>query len=392
MTMKAEDQAVVRQLSGNEVCADCPTRQPQWASVTFGTLHCLECSGAHRGLGVHISFVRSMTMDSWSEKQVTMMRLGGNAQLNDFLKGYGVASDASISVKYGSAAAQLYKDRLVAKVENKPLPTELPKQKNRVSTVYDSASGSSTTSAGGFGSSHSSVEPLSGESESAYVARQRALQEEARARMRAKFGGGGLGGVGSNSDYDAATGSYGGPPQSLDETVEAISGGLRKLGTSVQGLGETEAVQKTKGAVKDLWGATVRGVSSLREQDEGWGQTLRGFGATLSSRVGQVAKNLAAPDDGDAFDSMLREVGRENAGAKKMDGLGSSASSVQHQDASIDDLLSRGRPAASSVRESSYGSDPLPVAPRPPRTASDPPKPPPKPAEAEKDFFASFGV
>lgn len=50
---------------GNNKCADCDTENPTWASINLGIMLCIECSGIHRSLGVHISKVRSVTLDDW---------------------------------------------------------------------------------------------------------------------------------------------------------------------------------------------------------------------------------------------------------------------------------------------------------------------------------------
>ena len=41
---------------------------------------CLECSGMHRQLGVHISFCRSTGMDKWTYRQLYRCAVGGNAR------------------------------------------------------------------------------------------------------------------------------------------------------------------------------------------------------------------------------------------------------------------------------------------------------------------------
>ncbi|CAN0474154.1 unnamed protein product, partial [Hapterophycus canaliculatus] len=39
-----------RERPDNKRCVDCGVANPQWASVSYGCVFCLECSGQHRGL------------------------------------------------------------------------------------------------------------------------------------------------------------------------------------------------------------------------------------------------------------------------------------------------------------------------------------------------------
>uniref|UniRef100_A0A3Q0QZY8 Small ArfGAP2 n=1 Tax=Amphilophus citrinellus TaxID=61819 RepID=A0A3Q0QZY8_AMPCI len=67
-------------LEENKYCADCESKGPRWASWNLGIFICIRCAGIHRNLGVHISKVKSVNLDQWTQEQVQCVQEMGNAK------------------------------------------------------------------------------------------------------------------------------------------------------------------------------------------------------------------------------------------------------------------------------------------------------------------------
>ncbi|XP_022150044.1 ADP-ribosylation factor GTPase-activating protein AGD2-like isoform X3 [Momordica charantia] len=113
---------ILREIPGNDLCAECGTPEPEWASLNLGVLLCIECSGVHRNLGVHISKVRSITLDVkvWEPSILNLFRNLGNSYCNSIWEELLLADNGSDSTQH-----------TVAKSIPKPSPRDAIQLKER---------------------------------------------------------------------------------------------------------------------------------------------------------------------------------------------------------------------------------------------------------------------
>jgi len=129
----------------NNVCLETGARGPRWASISHGIYLSIGASGIHRSLGVKVSFVQSLEMDSWKPVHLKMMELGGNRKFQDFLQEHGVPDNMPIREKYATRAAEWYRENLRALAEGASPPAPLAAGEGHLPAVtFGLASASAT--------------------------------------------------------------------------------------------------------------------------------------------------------------------------------------------------------------------------------------------------------
>ena len=104
-------------IEGNSNCCDCNAEKPKWASLNNGVFLCLKCAGVHRSLGIEVSTIRSLQIDSWTDKQILYISKGGNARFKNNLLEYKIDLNSPTELKYKSKAADYYRKNLKNEIE-----------------------------------------------------------------------------------------------------------------------------------------------------------------------------------------------------------------------------------------------------------------------------------
>ena len=109
---------VLLQEKSNKYCFDCGNTPATWASVNNSIYLCLNCAGNHRGFGVNISYIRSITIDTWNETQMKYMKLGGNKRIEELLSLFEVPKSTTANVLYASKLLDYHRSQIKSEVNN----------------------------------------------------------------------------------------------------------------------------------------------------------------------------------------------------------------------------------------------------------------------------------
>ncbi|KCV71785.1 hypothetical protein H696_01202 [Fonticula alba] len=130
----------------NKTCADCGEKGPRWASWNIGCFICMNCAGVHRRLGTHISRVKSITLDNWTDEQLASIASKGNANVNAIYDPHPETRQPR-DLKNSTNLERFIRDKYEAKIFASRVPGAGASHIQPVNTTnYQSASASSSSS------------------------------------------------------------------------------------------------------------------------------------------------------------------------------------------------------------------------------------------------------
>ncbi|KAG7196022.1 Zn finger-containing GTPase- Activating Protein for ARF [Scheffersomyces spartinae] len=260
-----------QKVGGNKKCIDCGAANPQWCLPKFGIFICLECAGIHRGLGVHISFVRSITMDLFKPDEVLKLERGGNDRLKSYFEEHGVDMSLPARLKYDNYVAEDYKQLMVCEIEGREfVPEDHTGQK--LPTIGDENVHSNTPSSSGTGTPTTMQSFGLNQQDPLQSRRSTGINSQQKAKSEAYFAE-----LGNLNDLR---------PEHLPPSQ----------GGKYAGFGNTPVPQKATSGSGG--GGSLNDLSVNNLQSDPWGTISKGWGlfsSTVAKSVSEVNESVIKP-------------------------------------------------------------------------------------------------